>query len=254
MLYGYISNDVFPLLVTYAVGDFLSIGYLSVYYKWSKDPKYVLKLCGFTFIINVVVTIYAIVGQSLQPLADVEQAIGVIAIGSSIILYGSPLAAIKQVLQTKSAASIPFGMVVVGTVNNVLWILYGFLIDDLVLIIPTVINGTFGVIQLVLYAAYRPHREPKDFSSAGVAAVSAVVPQATSKLEAPGTLLTGSLISALQAASTSASSSFDKHVVDMEQEQQQQGPSNDVKFLELRSPTAMMQEEPIVNVVIVDRK
>jgi solute carrier family 50 protein (sugar transporter) len=217
MIYGYVTNDVFPLLVTYAVGDALSIIFLSVYYYWSTEKKHVLKVCASILAVNILVTTYAVLGYNLQEHSIVIRVVGIIAIGSSIFFYASPLTTIKKVLQTKNAASIPFGMVVVGTINNTLWIIYGFLINDILLITPTIVNGTLGAIQLVLYVIYRP--SGKDTHN-----LPDVIPQKVEKdVENPST--------------TSISGNTEPEMKEMKEITIDAVELQSPKFIELRSPS-----------------
>ncbi|GMF22687.1 unnamed protein product [Phytophthora lilii] len=85
--------------------------------------------------------------------------VGVIAVASSLALYASPLAAIKVVLQTRSSASLPFAMILAGTINNLLWVVYGALVNDMFLVVPAVINGALGLVQVALYGVYHSSSE-----------------------------------------------------------------------------------------------
>lgn len=187
MLYGYVTDDAFPLMVTYAVGDVLNIGFIAVYYLHSKQRKYVLKATAFALLCNAVVAIYAVLGKRhllSQSLDGVTKTVGFIAVASSLLLYASPFSAISQVVRTKSSASIPITMCLVGVVNNALWIIYGFLISDLVLIVPTCINIVLGCIQVVLFFVYHPSRRN---GGEGAAVSDAVLPSTstTAKHEIP---------------------------------------------------------------------
>lgn len=77
---------------------------------------------------------------------------GYIANVSGLLLYGSPLINVVKAVQAKNATSIPILMTVVGLANNATWILYGFLIDDIYLIAPCVINTMVCLIQLFVCA------------------------------------------------------------------------------------------------------
>lgn len=192
MLYGYVTDDTFPLMVTYAVGDVLNIGFIAMYFMHSKQRKYVLKATAIVLLCNAVVTIYAVLGKRHlldQSLDGVSKTVGFIAIASSLLLYASPFSAISHVVRTKSSASIPFTMCLVGVVNNALWIIYGFLISDIVLIVPTCINIVLGCIQVVLFFVYHPRRRSGATGEGGGAAVGsdAVLPSTstTTKHEIP---------------------------------------------------------------------
>lgn len=189
MLYGYVTDDAFPLMVTYAVGDVLNIGFIAVYFMHSKQRKYVLKATAVALLCNAVVTIYAVLGKRHlldQSLDGVSKTVGFISIASSLLLYASPFSAISHVVRTKSSVSIPITMCLVGVVNNALWIIYGFLISDLVLIVPTCINIVLGCIQVVLFFVYHPRRRSGAAGKGGGAAVvSDTVLPSTAKHEIP---------------------------------------------------------------------
>ncbi|TYZ61053.1 hypothetical protein PybrP1_002658 [[Pythium] brassicae (nom. inval.)] len=159
MLYGYVTDDTFPLLVTYAAGSVFNIGFIAVYFRYSPRRALVLKTTAAALVCNAAVTIYAVLAKRgvLHQSADtLKQAVGFVAIASSLLLYASPFSTLSRVIQTKSSASIPITMCVVGVVNNALWIIYGVLISDLLLVVPTSINIVIGSIQIVLYFLYRP--------------------------------------------------------------------------------------------------
>lgn len=187
MLYGYVTGDTFPLLVTYAVGDLLNIAFIAVYYRYTTQRAYVLKATSFAFLCNAIVTVYAVLGKRQvvhQSAHDLNQVVGFIAIASSLLLYASPFSAISNVVKTKSSASIPITMCLIGVVNNALWIIYGFLISDIVLIIPTCINVVLGCIQVVLFFVYHPNRR-RQRGNAAVQSAAAIAKTSGEKHEVP---------------------------------------------------------------------
>ncbi|KAG6621950.1 Bidirectional sugar transporter SWEET7 [Phytophthora cinnamomi] len=161
MLYGYVTDNTFPVLTTYAIGDALSVVFLAVYIRWTTERKAVFKTCCIALVCNIAVTVYVMLGKSgLLPglQQSMTMIVGIIAIASSLALYASPLAAIKLVLQTRSSASLPFAMILAGTINNLLWVVYGALVFDLFLIVPSSVNGALGLVQVALYGVYHPSR------------------------------------------------------------------------------------------------
>lgn len=162
MLYGYVIDDTFPLLVTYAVGDVLNIGFIAVYFRYSKRRAYVLKVSMLALVCNAAVTLYAVLSKRdvlIHHSSETRnQVVGFIAIASSLLLYASPFSAISRVVKTKSSASIPITMCLVGVVNNGLWIIYGCLLRDLILIVPTSVNLVLGLTQVLLFVVYHPTR------------------------------------------------------------------------------------------------
>ncbi|CAH0480555.1 unnamed protein product [Peronospora belbahrii] len=159
MLYGYVTGNMFPVFATYAIGDALSIIFLAVYIRWTTERKAVFKTCAIALFCNAVVTAYVILGKNggfRHSQQTMTLTIGVSAIVSSLALYASPLAAVKIVLQTRSSASLPFGMILAGTINNLLWVGYGVLVYDLFVIVPTSVNAALGLVQVALYGVYYP--------------------------------------------------------------------------------------------------
>ncbi|TMW66087.1 hypothetical protein Poli38472_003852 [Pythium oligandrum] len=162
MLYGYLTSAYFPLFATYAFGSALSVLFLAVYYVWANERRtYVFQLSLAAFLFNVCTTCYAFLGPSAQNEHQVAQIVGFVAIACGIVLYASPLATISHVVRTKNAITIPISMVVVGTISNSVWLIYGVLLSDPILITPCAINCSLCVIQLVLYVIYRPNRRRK---------------------------------------------------------------------------------------------
>ncbi|KAE8991650.1 hypothetical protein PF005_g16792 [Phytophthora fragariae] len=161
MLYGYVTDNTFPVLTTYAIGDALSVVFLAVYIRWTTERRAVFKTCSIALACNVVVTVYVVLAKS-GVLPGSQQSttliVGVVAIASSLALYASPLAAIKLVLRTRSSASLPFAMILAGPINNLLWVVYGALVFDLFLIVPSSVNGALGLVQVALYGVYHPSR------------------------------------------------------------------------------------------------
>ncbi|KAL5541882.1 hypothetical protein UlMin_009592 [Ulmus minor] len=82
-------------------------------------------------------------------------ALGFICAGLNIIMYGSPLAAMKTVVTNKSVEYMPFFLSFALFLNGGIWTFYAFLVDDIFLGVPNGIGFLLGIAQLVLYAIYR---------------------------------------------------------------------------------------------------
>lgn len=166
MLYGYTTGEYFPLFVTYAVGSASSVVFLGIYWLGTRAEakrRVTLWILGvLTF--NLAMTIYLVVGLAVQQShTQVARVIGIIAIVCGFALYASPFATIAHVLRSRSTESIPIGMVLVGTLSNAVWVLYGVLVQDQIILIPTIVNTCLCVLQLLLYVAFRP-RSSRSFS------------------------------------------------------------------------------------------
>ncbi|XP_015899879.3 bidirectional sugar transporter SWEET17 isoform X1 [Ziziphus jujuba] len=82
-------------------------------------------------------------------------AIGILCAGLNIIMYGSPLSAMKTVVATKSVEYMPFLLSFFLFLNGGIWTLYAFLVQDLFLGVPNGAGFLLGTAQLLLYAIYR---------------------------------------------------------------------------------------------------
>ncbi|XP_024027055.1 bidirectional sugar transporter SWEET17-like [Morus notabilis] len=82
--------------------------------------------------------------------------IGFLSAALNVIMYVSPLAAMKTVVRTKSVEFMPFLLSFFFVLNAGIWTLYAFLVGDYYFLGVT--NGAgfvLGIAQLVLYGIYR---------------------------------------------------------------------------------------------------
>ncbi|XP_042475622.1 bidirectional sugar transporter SWEET16-like [Macadamia integrifolia] len=87
--------------------------------------------------------------------------LGFICSGLNIVMYGSPLAAMKTVMTTKSVEFMPFFLSLFLFLNGGIWAFYAFLVGDYFVGVPNGTGFLLGTAQLVLYAIYRNPRASK---------------------------------------------------------------------------------------------
>jgi len=91
----------------------------------------------------------------LAAAAHSTELVGFMCVGICLALFGSPLAALKTVLTSKSAESIPLPLSLATTVNCFLWTVVGlFDMHDMNVIIPNGIGFILGMVQLCLKYIY----------------------------------------------------------------------------------------------------
>lgn len=159
MLYGLLVGSIFPLFITYITGDVFAILFVGVYISVTSAKSYVVKVTGAVGAFLLLLTLYAVLGRfgvTGQTAEQIGQTVGFVGVGVSVVLYASPFETIKQVVHTKSAATIPIVMCVVGSVSNSLWVVYGIVDTDLFVIVPNVICVALGLVQVVLYFVFLP--------------------------------------------------------------------------------------------------
>lgn len=162
MMYGYLSDNIFPLCATYLFGDTISVLYIIAFYRYCSDKAHARKIIALVTFMLVLITLYAALGVggvTHQSTDQVAQVMGFVGIAMSIILYVSPLEMIQHVLATKSAASIPILLCIVGTVSNALWTVYGAAIGDFFVLVPNGICLVLASIQVALYVVFNPNRQ-----------------------------------------------------------------------------------------------
>lgn len=85
--------------------------------------------------------------------------LGLLGTFLSIVMTASPLVTVKDIVRTKSAASMSFPFVSVCFVSCVLWTTFGLLIKDYFVVIPNAVGLTLGLFQLSLFVFY-PSNKP----------------------------------------------------------------------------------------------
>ncbi|XP_068658222.1 bidirectional sugar transporter SWEET17-like [Aristolochia californica] len=81
--------------------------------------------------------------------------IGLLCVGLTIFMYGSPLASMKTVITTRSVEYMPFFLSFFLFINGGIWTFYSVLERDIFVGVPNGTGFVFGAAQLILYAIYR---------------------------------------------------------------------------------------------------
>ncbi|XP_042035697.1 bidirectional sugar transporter SWEET3b-like [Salvia splendens] len=145
----------FPVVTINGIGILLELSFILLYFYYaSTDGK--KKVAMMT--LPVVLLSSSVVLLSAFAFHDHHHRkafVGSIGLVASVAMYGSPLVAMKKVIQTKSVEFMPFYLSLFSFLASSLWMAYGLLSHDLFLASPNLVGSPLGILQLILYCIYR---------------------------------------------------------------------------------------------------
>ncbi|KAK7289913.1 hypothetical protein RIF29_03948 [Crotalaria pallida] len=163
--YGLIKSGEYLVATVNGFGIVVETIYLVLFLIYA--PKRMrMKTAILAGILDVGILAAAIVVTQLAMNGEGRiNAVGLMGAGLNIVMYGSPLAAMKTVVTTKSVEYMPFFLSFFSFVNGGVWLLYAVLVRDLILGVPNGTGFALGAMQLVLYGIYRNGKASNHISS-----------------------------------------------------------------------------------------
>ncbi|KAJ4834089.1 Bidirectional sugar transporter sweet17 [Turnera subulata] len=162
--YGIIKPGAYLVATVNSFGIVVEIVYVTLFLVYA-PAKMRGKTAILVGILDVGFLVAAILVTWLALEGDVRiDAIGFLCSGLNIIMYGSPLAAMKTVVTSKSVEYMPFFLSFFLFLNGGIWLFYAILTSDYYLGVPNGTGFLLGTIQLVLYAIYRNAKPSKNVS------------------------------------------------------------------------------------------
>ncbi|XP_066997602.1 sugar transporter SWEET1 [Anabrus simplex] len=138
-------------------GLFLNALYLVCYYIYTHEKGAVLtQLMYSTAFVGVLLGYTAWESPDL-----IEFRFGMIITILLMLLIASPLFSLGEVIRTKSTATLPFPLILSGTLVTFQWLLYGIIIKNEFIQFQNVVGLVLSVIQLSLFAIY-PSKPAQD--------------------------------------------------------------------------------------------
>lgn len=163
-LYAYMIDNFVPLLATNAFGVCMALLFIGIFYLHTTDRAYVYRLCGAglaAFAVVLLYTILADTGVTHQSKSQAGTVLGWVTMVTSVAQFGSPLATVKRVVETKSSASLPFTMCLMNVINGGLWVAYSSVDWNAFVLAPNIFSVALGITQVALWGAYRPSKTDK---------------------------------------------------------------------------------------------
>ncbi|KAL2612362.1 hypothetical protein R1flu_024054 [Riccia fluitans] len=152
-LYGLLKPATLIVTIN-AAGTFLEALFVSCFLFYS-DRKGRIRTSQSLLLVLGIFGIVVAASLTASRMRDTRVMIaGVVSVIFSIIMYASPLRAMKMVIQTKSVTFMPFTLSAILLLNGLVWSLYAFLVKDIYVAIPNGVGAIFGIIQILLYLVY----------------------------------------------------------------------------------------------------
>ncbi|XP_058077004.1 bidirectional sugar transporter SWEET16-like isoform X2 [Magnolia sinica] len=156
--YGLLKPDGLLIATVNGAGAALEAIYVTLFIIFApKDAK--VKMIKLVTILNVglfgaviVVALFAIHGSVRLTM------IGFMCAGLTLGMYGSPMAAMRMVIVTKSVDYMPFFLSFFLFLNGAVWTAYAILVKDYFVGVPNAIGFVMGSAQLAIYTIYRSRR------------------------------------------------------------------------------------------------
>ena len=134
----------------------LSIFYFLEFLKYAPKKSPTLPGSKRMHVRAVLAAFLTITGiATLLPNEQAAKVIGNIGVAVCILLFASPLVALKTVVQTKSADSIPLSFTLASIACCFFWSVVGLeKMHDWIIYLPNLLGLSFGLVQLALKLIY----------------------------------------------------------------------------------------------------
>ncbi|XP_072167220.1 sugar transporter SWEET1-like isoform X1 [Diadema setosum] len=145
--YGILKDD-FTMIVVNVVGSVLHVFYVLAYLLCAKDKAGARQqaVYGITFLLGL----YVYFNHVIKDEALVENQLGLTTCIMVLATNVSPLAELGSAIRERSSESFSAFMAVAMCVTSLAWTLYGALIEDIYVQIPSVPGMVSGITQLAL--------------------------------------------------------------------------------------------------------
>ncbi|POM76048.1 Hypothetical protein PHPALM_6758 [Phytophthora palmivora] len=160
-VYAYLTDSIFPLLVTQLFGEVASIVFTAIYYRWAVDRPALNRLLAGGLVFSLVFTVYVVLGvtgTTNQNDDQVGTTLGYLGLVVNLWMYASPLGTIRHVIRTKSAASLPINISVMMLFNTMLWVALAIVDDDMIIMSLNITGFFLSITQITVYMRFRPNK------------------------------------------------------------------------------------------------
>ncbi|KAK9722486.1 Putative sugar transporter [Basidiobolus ranarum] len=147
--YGIFKEDAVLIIVS-AVGISTSSLCILAYYHYTKNKSQVKRR---VFLLAIFFCSFLVLVRHLTP-EIASSILGVTSSFASVCMYAAPLVTVFEVIRTKSTISLSLPLSATSFVNCILWLTYGYVFEDLFIIIPNSLGSLLTGFQLILFMIY----------------------------------------------------------------------------------------------------
>jgi len=155
---GILMND--PNIIPVNIFGFvLNFIYFLVFYFYTTDVSPLLSMLTKVTLFTGILWGYT----TIEDEKLIEYRFGIILTVLMLILIGSPLFSLKNIIKNKDASMLPFPMIASGAVVAFLWLIYGLLLDNIFIKVQNIVAVVLCCIQLGLIFKYpKPDSKKSD--------------------------------------------------------------------------------------------
>ncbi|TVU21175.1 hypothetical protein EJB05_30799 [Eragrostis curvula] len=156
LYYGVTKPDGFLVATVNGFGAIMETFYVVLFLVYAADHTKRVKTAKLAAGLDIggFGVVFAVTTFAISELDLRIMVIGMISVCLNIVMYASPLAAMKTVITTRSVEFMPFFLSFFLFLNGGVWAAYAVLDRDIFLGIPNGIGFFLGSIQLIIYAIY----------------------------------------------------------------------------------------------------
>ena len=106
--------------------------------------------------------------RALTIIIDDDRIVGKICVGTSLIVFLSPIQIIYKVIKEKNYRLIPIYNCYLIFLYAICWVVYGIFITDFYVVFPNAIAIVLSLVEIIIYLSYKrkyPAIGERDFSS-----------------------------------------------------------------------------------------
>ncbi|KAF4657798.1 DNA-directed RNA polymerases I and III subunit RPAC2 [Perkinsus chesapeaki] len=174
--YALITPGRNSILFINALSSCVFVTYMLIFLRYA-----VQKRTTVLYYLGLVLCYLLIMYCSLFLSHDASATLGTFCVVVNIVMYASPLAVLKTIIQTKDSSCMPPLYSLGGWLAAMVWFGYGFFTGDMHIMIPNAAGVVLGAAQMIIWYIYRVPKDKKSnkrvrLSSADVDAADDVKP------------------------------------------------------------------------------